>query len=117
MTEFSEKRIVVGFADKATADTFNELKNCQDKKPLVKAINRTIDKLKENPEFGQQIPQSLFPKEYVKRYNINNLWRHELPLNYRMIYTIRTGNKIEILACIIEICSHSKYNGIFGYKK
>lgn len=82
---------------------------------LLRSINRTRDLLKINPFAGDQIPKRLIPKDYIKRYDTDNLWRIELANRWRLIYTI-TGNQVEIVNFIIDIFNHKKYDKIFGYK-
>ncbi|MFH0837191.1 MAG: hypothetical protein V1870_03620 [Candidatus Aenigmatarchaeota archaeon] len=41
---------------------------------LLKLINKGIAKLIENHESGQKIPKKQWPKYYVQKYEINNLW-------------------------------------------
>ena len=60
---------VVFISDELEKD-FNKL---PEDNPIKKSIIRAIKDLKENAFCGIQIPKRLFPKEYVKKYNINNL--------------------------------------------
>ncbi len=46
---------------------------------------------------------------------MNNLWKYDLPDGWRIIYTITTPNKIEILAIILEWSDHKGYEKRFGY--
>ena len=38
-----------------------------------------FDDLKRNPFCGIQIPKKLIPRAYIKKYGIDNLWKHDLP--------------------------------------
>ena len=82
---------------------------------LLKSIKQKIDFLKQNPEYGKHIEKRKIPKEYIKRYNINNLWKVNLSSAWRMLYTIK-GNEIEIIAVILDIIDHKIYDKKFGYK-
>ena len=66
---------VVFISDELEKD-FNSLKEDD---PIKKAMIRAIQDLKENAFSGIQIPKRLFPKEYVQKYGINNLWKYDLP--------------------------------------
>jgi mRNA-degrading endonuclease RelE of RelBE toxin-antitoxin system len=55
---------------------------------LLKLIEKGIDRLVENYQAGQKIQKQLWPKYYVQRYGINNLWRLRLDDYWRMIYTL-----------------------------
>lgn len=83
---------------------------------LLNSIKQKIELLRDNPEYGINIPKKLIPKEYVKLYDITNLWKINLSNYWRMIYTIR-GNEIEIISLILDIMNHNDYNKKFGYKK
>ena len=54
---------------------------------LFNAIKQKIEFLKENPEYGTHIKKDRIPKYYFKEYEVNNLWKVDLPKAWRMIYT------------------------------
>ena len=81
---------------------------------LLNAINHKITLLKENPQRGIQIPKNQIPLEYLLLYEINNLWKLNLPGAWRIIYTIN-GTEIKIVSLILDIFSHKKYEKRFGY--
>jgi len=83
---------------------------------LLNAIKQKIEFLRDNPEFGIHIPKDRIPKDYITRFEVNNLWKINLPKVWRMIYTIR-GSEIEILALILDILTHRDYEKKFNYKK
>jgi len=87
-----------------------------DYQTLLNSIKQKIEFLKENPQYGIHIPKNKIPKEYIKNYDANNLWKVNLSGVWRMIYTIR-GSEIEIIALILDIINHKKYNKKFGYRK
>ena len=82
---------------------------------LLKLIDKGIAKLAENHECGQKIQKSLWPKYYVNKYGISNLWRLRLDDYWRMIYTV-IGEQIRIVAVILEVLGHKEYDKRFGYK-
>ena len=83
---------------------------------LLNSINQKINFLKKDPQYGIHIPKDKIPKEYIIKYNVNNLWKINLPKGWRMIYTIR-GSEVEIIALILDIFDHKRYAKKFGYKK
>ena len=87
-----------------------------DYQTLLNSIKQKIEFLKENPHYGIHIPKNKIPKEYIKNYDANNLWKINLSGAWRMIYTIR-GSEIEIIALILDIINHKEYNKKFGYRK
>ena len=82
---------------------------------LLRSINRIKELLKLNPFAGDQIPKSLIPEKYVKKYFVENVWRIELADRWRLIYTI-TGDRLEIINFVLAIVNHRDYDKIFGYK-
>lgn len=83
---------------------------------LLNSVKQKIELLRDNPEYGINIPKRLIPKEYIKLYDVTNLWKVNLSNYWRMIYTIR-GNEVEIISLILDIMNHDDYNKKFGYKK
>jgi len=79
---------------------------------LLNSILQKKELLKENPEFGDNIPKQLIPRNW----DVNNLWRIELIHYWRMLYTL-TGNKIQVVCFVLEILDHPAYNKLFNYKK
>lgn len=82
---------------------------------LLRSINRVKELLKENPFAGNQVPKRIIPEKYIEKYDAENVWRIELADRWRLIYTI-TGNQLEIITFIMDICNHRDYDKIFGYK-
>ena len=87
-----------------------------DHQTLLNSIKQKIEIMKVNPEYGVHIPKDRIPKEYIRDYDVNNLWKINLAGAWRMIYTIR-GSNVEIISLILDIIDHNSYNKKFGYKK
>jgi hypothetical protein len=105
------------FLKGSAKESFLELKkrNDHESQCLVRSVERVIEILKENPQFGDAIRKDLIPLKF-KEQNIQNIYRVELSNFWRMLYTIE-GNKIEIFVFILKIVDHKEYNRLFGYKK
>lgn len=75
------------------------------------------DRLARDVTVGDPIRKSLIPTALKKKYEINNLWRLELPGGWRALYTIasRPAGKPEVF--ILRILSHKEYNRLFGYSR
>lgn len=87
-------------------------------KSTLNAINKKIEFIKANPHYGNPISKKCIPKEYIKKYGIKNLFRVELPNFWRMLYTLTDGeSKMEIIAFVLDVIDHDKYNKMFGYRK
>ena len=93
----------------------NAFESLSEEDPLKKHIKRAIEDLKNNAFTGTQIPKRLFPKEYIKKYHVTNLWKYDLPSGWRIIYTIVRENEVQLLSVILEFFNHKEYARIFGY--
>jgi len=102
----------VKFISKELEDNYNSLSESD---PLKKAIKRAIEDLRNNAFFGIQIPKRLFPKEYVQKYGVNNLWKYDLPNSWRLIYTLTREGEIDIVSAILEWFDHKDYEKRFSY--
>jgi hypothetical protein len=91
----------------------SEAERSKIERSILNAVNNKVKLIKENPHYGDVIAKRLIPKEY----GVDNLFRIELPNFWRMLYSLEEGeSKIEIVAFVIEIVDHKKYNKRFGYK-
>ncbi|MGH9877245.1 MAG: type II toxin-antitoxin system RelE family toxin [Nitrososphaerales archaeon] len=81
---------------------------------LKQLIDSAMDLLKTKPPTGNKIEKKLWPKQYKKKYAINNLYRYRLGSNYSMIYTI-VSDENETVCSILEVLDHKTYDKIFGY--
>lgn len=102
----------VKFISERLEQLFNSL---DENDPIKKAIKRAMNDLKMDAFFGIQIPKRIFPKDYIKNYNINNLWKYDLPKGWRLIYTITAENEVEIVCAILDWFDHKNYERKFKY--
>ena len=103
---FADEKLSSAFARLATATT--------EERKLHDLIDRALDDLLGDPFCGIKIPQRLWPREYVAKYGINNLWKYDLPNGWRLIYTIK-GDAVQIVSIILEWFDHKNYERRFGY--
>ena len=109
------KEVKVEFIDKKTEASFEKLKTGKhEEKQLYEFIERAKKDLRNNPQGYTRIPNRLIPKEYIRKYGINNLWKYDLPNAWRLIYSI-SGDEILIVSVILEWMSHKEYERRFGY--
>lgn len=99
------------FADARIEKDFNSL---SDNDWLKKAILRAITDFKENAFCGERIKKELIPKEYIQKYNIDNLLWYPLPNAWRLVYSVFATDG-EITAMIVEYFDHKNYERRFGY--
>lgn len=79
-----EKKVV--FENKELEKNFEQLKQGKfEEKQLYEFITRAIKDLKNNPLCGIWIPKKLIPKEYIQKFNVNNLWKYNLPNAWRLM--------------------------------
>lgn len=102
----------VVFIENKTEEAFNSL---AENSPLKKSIKKAISGLKDNVFCGEKIKKELIPKEYIRKYNLNNLFWCKLSKGWRLVYSV-AGNSIEVIAVIIEyFSSHKEYERRFKY--
>jgi len=104
------------FADEKVKEAFDRLKNSPDEKRLYNNLIRAFKDIEESPNAFIHIKQKLIPKEYIKKYGIDNLWKYDLPNGWRLLYSLGR-EEIEIIAIILEWLDHKNYEKRLGYKK
>ena len=111
----NDKPIYVSFGNKKLENDFESLKEGKfEDKQLYGFISGAREDLKKNPTCGAKIEKRLWPKEYIKKYAVTNLWKYDLPDGWRIVYTIQT-NEIMILNVILEWFDHKAYARRFKY--
>ena len=105
----------VVFADKQLKEAFDKLENSKtEDKDVYKWLNRAFDDICENTFCGIQIPKKQIPKEYLKKYEIENLWKYDLPRAWRLLYSV-ARDEIVIVAIVLEWLPHKEYERRFNY--
>ena len=116
MKELDRRTVNVAFGNEKLYADFQKLHAASfEDETLYKEISKALDRLKENPFCGIKIPRKLWPKEYGKKFGIDNLWKYDLHNGWRLIYTIK-GDAVSIVAIILEWFGHKNYEKRFGYK-
>jgi len=109
------KQVHVAFITDKLKEQFQYLKEGKfEDQQLYKFINRALDDLKQNPACGIKIPKNLWPKEFIQKYNITNLWKYDLPSAWRLVYTIES-DEVKIVSIILEWFDHRDYEKRFSY--
>ncbi|MFP4402181.1 MAG: hypothetical protein ACLFPL_03020 [Candidatus Nanoarchaeia archaeon] len=105
----------VVFGEEKLKEAFEKLKTSKtEDQMLYKWINRAIDDLAENAFCGLQIPKKQIPDIYFKKYEVDNLWKYDLPKAWRLIYSVSNG-EICIVSIVLEWMSHKDYEKRFKY--
>lgn len=105
----------IKFADEKIKKAWVKLKTSKtEDKKLYKWINRALDDIEEDAFCSIQIPKKLIPNEYIQKYNIDNLWKYDLPKGLRLLYSV-ANNKVIVISIIIEWVTHKDYERRFKY--
>ena len=81
---------------------------------LFKAIVCALESIEKDSFCGIQVPKRLIPKEYLRTYNLRNLWKYNLPNGWRLLYTIQS-DEVVVIAIILEWLPHAEYERRFNY--
>ncbi len=81
---------------------------------LFKRIHQAMDAIESNAFCGIQVPKRLIPKEYIRKYKVENIWKYNLPGGWRLIYSIAT-EEIIVVSVILEWLDHKEYERRFNY--
>jgi len=84
-------------------------------KSLKNAVDDVKTQLQNDVIVGDHVRRSQIPKYYIKKHNVQVLYREELPGYWRLIYTIMTFKDGEKRAILLELFNHDVYNKRFGY--
>ncbi|MBI2653564.1 hypothetical protein HYX02_02010 [Candidatus Woesearchaeota archaeon] len=96
----------IQFADEKVKKAFEELSH-SDERGLYNWLVQAFKNIEGNAFCGIQIPKKLIPKEYLKKYNIHNLWKYNLPNAWRLLYSIES-NGIIVISIILEWLDHKE---------
>ena len=81
-----------------------------DEDPLKKGIIKAIQDMRKDCNAGEFVKKgSVILKNYQKKYGVKNLRVYDLPLAYRLMYTV-THNGIEIISVILDWMGHKDYD-------
>ena len=100
---------------KAVRDAADFISSLKKDSYLFKIVDNGLDVLKENMFAGERIEKKKFPKYYVQKYGINNLYKYNLDAANRLIYTLVT-DELGITVVVLGILSHKEYEKRFGYR-
>ena len=102
----------IRFVDERLKETFEQLETTD--KELYDILVKAFNEIESNAFCGIQFPKRLIPKDYKKKYNIDNLWKYNLPNAWRLLYSIdREG--VKIIGLVLDWMTHKEYEGLFNY--
>ena len=115
MTVKKDKPCEIHFADQSIFDAYKSLEfGDEQSKRLFKFINRAFDDIVVDPTCGIKIKKDLWPKDYIRKHHITNLWKYDLPGAWRLIYSI-FEDEIKIMNVVLEWMTHKEYERKFKY--
>lgn len=103
------------FADEKVRKAFDSLRDSPSEKRLFESVMKAFDEIRESPSSFIHIRHALIPKDYVRKYGIDNLWKYDLPDGWRLLYSMGR-DEIEIIAIVLEWLDHKCYERRFGYR-
>jgi Txe/YoeB family toxin of Txe-Axe toxin-antitoxin module len=101
----------IKFADEKIKEAFEKAEG-----KLKKHLKRAVKDIEENAFCGIQISKKLVPKEYISKYSVKNIWKYDLPLGWRLIYSVDSEEEVKVLAIVLEWFDHKNYEKKFGYR-
>jgi len=108
-------RSTIRFADKKIKEAFGRLRNSKtEDKKLYEWLKRAFQDIENNAFCGTHIQRKLFPKEYITKYKIKNLWKYDLPNGWRLVYSVGQ-EEIFVISVILEWFDHKDYEKRFKY--
>ena len=106
----------IKFADEKVKRAFERLStSTTEDGQLYKFLAQAFENLEKDAFIGIQIPKKLIPKEYRQKYEIDNLWKYNLPNAWRLLYSV-SRDEITVISIVLEWMKHKEYDRKFGYK-
>jgi len=105
----------IQFANENIKTAFEKLKEGKDnEKNIYEWLIRAFEDIEKNAFCGIQIPKKLIPEEYVKKFNIKNVYKYNLPNAWRLLYSVE-NNEIIVISIVLEWLDHKNYDRRFNY--
>lgn len=104
---------IVIFNDISLKNAFEILEKTD--KDLHSQIDKATNDIKKNVFCGRNVKKKLIPKEFFKKYGINNLWIYNLRSGWRLLYSVSSPDKIKILAIVFDWMNHKDYERLFKF--
>ena len=78
-------------------------------------VDHALESLKLNINAGIKIQKTHWPKYYIRKYDVTNLWKLNLTAEARIVYTI-LGEPGSWVVVVLEVfMGHKEYDKRFGY--
>jgi len=103
----------VKFSDEKLKRAFKILQKID--KDLYDQIDKATDEISKNIFCGRNVKKKLIPKQLIQKYLINNLWIYNLRSGWRLLYSVTSPDKVQILAIVLNWMSHKDYERLFKF--
>lgn len=104
---------IVIFNDATLKKAFQDLR--ENDRDLYNQINKATDDIKKNIFCGRNVKKKIIPKEFFKKYGLDNLWIYNLRSGWRLLYSISSPDKIRVLAIVLDWMNHKEYEKLFNF--
>ena len=104
---------IVKFGDEKLKEAFENLKNFDSE--LYDQIDKAADEISRNVFCGRNVKKKLIPKEIVHKHGLDNLWIYNLRSGWRLLYSVTSPDKIQILAIVLDWMNHKDYERLFKF--
>jgi|SRR3989344_6550263 len=104
---------IVKFGDEKLKEAFENLKNFD--RELYDQIDKATDEISRNVFCGRNVKKKLIPREIVHKHRLDNLWIYNLRSGWRLLYSVTSPDKIQILAIVLDWMNHKDYERLFKF--
>ena len=92
---------------------FESLKEAD--KDLYEQIDKATDEIRKDVFCGRNVKKKLIPRELINKYGIDNLWIYNLRNGWRLLYSVTSPDRIQILAIVLDWMDHKDYERLFKF--
>jgi hypothetical protein len=104
------------WVDRSVKEKWLALKDSTtEERELYGSIERTFEKLKNDPYRGNRIKKERIPKSYKAQYGMDNLLKINLNQYWRLLYFVEAYDKNTVLVILVDFMPHPEYDRLFGY--
>lgn len=82
---------------------------------LRKKADETFADLKADYEYGEKVTKDKWPRYYLRKWGVTNLYVRRLGRDWRLTYALQADG-VGILVFCLEILTHKEYDRRFGYR-
>ncbi|MBU2053099.1 MAG: hypothetical protein KJ721_02555 [Nanoarchaeota archaeon] len=104
---------IIKFTDENLKEAFEILKETD--KDLYNQIDKATDEIRKNVFCGRNVKKKLIPREFSRKYGIDNLWIYNLRSGWRLLYSVSSPDKVQILAIVLNWMNHKDYERLFKF--